>query len=83
MFVAKFVSVYTLVSLTSRLVTSGLVGHAFIDGMVLTKDDQIVDFCYPIVSCFRKIISASDANPVLVRTKNHAICIQKLSESVL
>ena len=32
------------------------------------KDDQIVDFCYPILTCFGKMISVSDPNPVLVET---------------
>jgi len=33
-----------------------------------TRDDQIVDFYYPILSCFGKMISISDPNPVLVET---------------
>jgi len=31
-----------------------------------TRDDRIVDFHYPILSCFWKMISVSDPNPVLV-----------------
>ena len=31
-----------------------------------TRDDRIVDFHYPILSCFRKMISVSDPNAVLV-----------------
>jgi len=33
---------------------------------VLTRDDWIVDSCYPILSCFWKMISVSDPNSVLV-----------------
>jgi len=32
----------------------------------LFKDDRIVDFYYPILSCFWKMISVSDPNPVLI-----------------
>jgi len=32
-----------------------------------TRDDRIVDFYYPILSCFWKMISVSDPNPVLVK----------------
>jgi len=32
------------------------------------RDDWIVDFCYPILSCFGKMISVSDPSPVLVET---------------
>jgi len=35
--------------------------------VVSSRDDRIVDFYYPIISCFWKIISVSDANPVLVQ----------------
>jgi len=31
-----------------------------------TRDDRIVDFHYPILTCFRKMICVSDPNPVLV-----------------
>ena len=31
-----------------------------------TRDDRIVDFHYPILTCFRKMITVSDPNPVLV-----------------
>jgi len=31
-----------------------------------TRDDRIVDFHYPILTCFRKMISVSEPNPVLV-----------------
>jgi len=31
------------------------------------RDDWIVDFYYPILSCFWKMISVSDPNPVLVK----------------
>ena len=31
-----------------------------------SRDDRIVDFHYPILSCFWKMISVSDPNPVLV-----------------
>jgi len=34
--------------------------------LVQARDDRIVDFHYPILSCFWKIISVSDPNPVLV-----------------
>jgi len=33
---------------------------------VRTRDDRIVVFYYPILSCFGKTISVSDPNPVLV-----------------
>jgi len=33
---------------------------------VHSRDDRIVDFHYPILTCFRKMISAFDPNPVLV-----------------
>ena len=33
-----------------------------------SRDDRIVDFYYPILSCFGKMISVSDPNPVLVET---------------
>jgi len=33
----------------------------------LTRDDRIVDFYYPNLSCFGKIISVSDPNHVLVK----------------
>jgi len=42
-----------------------------------TRDDWIVDFHYPILTCFRKMISVSDPNPVLVEI------ILSVSESVL
>ena len=32
-----------------------------------SRDNQIVDFYYPILSCFWKMISVSDPNPVLVK----------------
>ena len=32
------------------------------------RNDRIVDFYYPILSCFWKMISVSDPNPVLVET---------------
>jgi len=32
----------------------------------LSRDDRIVDFSFPILFCFWKMISVSDANPVLV-----------------
>jgi len=32
------------------------------------RDDRIMDFYYPILSCFGKMISVSDPNPVLVET---------------
>jgi len=32
------------------------------------RDDRIVDFYYPILSCFWKMISVSDPNPVLIET---------------
>ena len=31
------------------------------------RDDRIVDFCYPILSWFWKMISVSNPNPVLVK----------------
>jgi len=31
-----------------------------------SRDDRIVDFYYPILSCFRKMISVSDLNLVLI-----------------
>jgi len=31
-----------------------------------TRDDRIVDFHYPILTCFRKMISVSDPNPVFL-----------------
>jgi len=33
-----------------------------------TRDDRIVDFYYPILSCFWKMISVSDPNLVFVET---------------
>ena len=35
--------------------------------MTEVRDDRIVDFYYPILSCFWRIISISDPNPVLVK----------------
>ena len=35
--------------------------------VIAYTDDRIVDFYYPILSCFWKIISVSDPNPVLVK----------------
>ena len=35
---------------------------------IWTRDDRIVDFYSPILSCFGKMISVSDPNPVLVET---------------
>jgi len=40
--------------------------HGAVD--ISTRDDWIVDFCYPILSCFGKMISVSDHNPVLDET---------------
>ena len=34
--------------------------------MGCTRDDQIVDFHYPIPSCFWRMISISDQNPILI-----------------
>jgi len=34
--------------------------------VVYTRDDRIVEFYYPILICFFKMISVSDPNPVLV-----------------
>ena len=31
-----------------------------------SRDDRIVDFRYPILTCFLKMISVSDPNPVLL-----------------
>ena len=36
--------------------------------LVTGRDERIVDFCYLILSCFGKMISVSDPNPVLVET---------------
>jgi len=38
----------------------------FCSGLQVTKsrDDRIVIFCYPILSCFLKMISVSYSNPV-------------------
>jgi len=45
---------------TARLAT-------LVQGVILcTRDDRIVDFYYPILSSFVKMISVSDPNPVLV-----------------
>ena len=34
--------------------------------MIPARDDRIVVFYYPILSCFKKMISVSDPNPVLI-----------------
>jgi len=52
-------------------------GNSWMHWAEQTRHDQIVDFCYPILSCFVKMISESCFG------WNHTICIQKLSESVL
>jgi len=37
-----------------------------LDPLWCTRDDRTVDFHYPILSCFWKMISVSDPNPVFV-----------------
>jgi len=38
------------------------------DKILLSRDDRIVGFYYPILSCFGKMISVFNPNPVLVET---------------
>ena len=38
-----------------------------VPALLCCRDDRIVDFYYPILSCFWKMISISDPNPVLVK----------------
>ena len=40
----------------------------YLSSLLKIRDDRIVDFYYPILSCFFKMISVPDSNPVLVET---------------
>jgi len=48
--------------------------------LAYSRDDRIVDFHYPFLTGFRKMISVSDPNPVLVEI---ILSVRKLFESVL